>query len=445
MKKSLTILGPGDTLRNGSPGIVLMDDQWYAQDLFTKYHERLELAPGVEPFQKGSRLGFRLTRERREELDQLNVAQAHVLFYVSNDTHVKTCAPIARRCQSFTFVVPAVADSGATPALIREGLPFEVCNRSMEALNRAELAVVGNDWGFEERLFLQYCRRRDIPTVCLQESTNVDFGPHPYRMQWADYVFAQGPYSLKYLSRKLYFLTGNPRYDDFEPSPPPASPMVLINSNFMYGHGTQWARAWIEEVVETVKAQGLPFRISAHPRDCADLTGLENVVPSSAYTIRDQIQNATLLISRFSSLPYEALLLNRHAVYYNPFGEPERHLNEDNSGLIHKCYSRAELDTCLKSLVVEPPLSERNGDIHTAYSDFFTRVDGRSSQRVLRALGLIARFRERYPANDARKESYLKARNKMFFIKTLRPPVQRLPWARSLWQTVKKVSTPGKT
>ncbi|MCH7910797.1 MAG: hypothetical protein IIB38_14425 [Candidatus Hydrogenedentes bacterium] len=440
MKKSLTILGPGDTLRNGSPGIVLMDDQWYAQDLFTKYHERLELAPGIEPFQKGSRLGFQLTRERREELDQLNVAQAHVLFYVSNDTHVKTCAPIARRCQSFTFVVPAVADSGATPALIREGLPFEVCNRSMEVLDRAELAVVGNDWGFEERLFLQYCRRRDIPTVCLQESTNVDFGPHPYRMQWADYVFAQGPYSLKYLSRKLYFLTGNPRYDDFESSPPPASPMVLINSNFMYGHGTQWARAWIEEVVETVKAQGLPFRISAHPRDCANLTGLENVVPSSAYTIRDQIRNATLLISRFSSLPYEALLLNRHAVYYNPFGEPERHLNEDNSGLIHKCYSRAELDTCLKSLVVEPPLAENNGKVHAAYSDFFTRVDGLSSQRVLRALSLIARFRERYPADDARKESYLKARNKMLFIKTLRPPVQRLPWARSLWQTVKKVS-----
>ena len=127
VKKSLTILGPGDVLRNGSPGVVLMDDQWYAQDLFTKYHERLELAPGVEPFQKGSQLGFRLTQERREELDQLNVAQAHVLFYVSNDTHVKTCAPIARRCQSFTFIVPAVADSGAT-RMVKVGAPSRSLN-----------------------------------------------------------------------------------------------------------------------------------------------------------------------------------------------------------------------------------------------------------------------------------------------------------------------------
>ena len=60
----------------------------------------------------------------------------------------------------------------------------------------------------------------------------------------------------------------------------------------------------------------------------------------------------------------------------------------------------------------------------------------------MKAISVIAKYRERYPVRDARKESYLKARNKMILISTLRPPIKQIPWARSLWQVVKKAAKP---
>ncbi len=359
-----------------------------------------------------------------------------LLVYCSVDTHVKTLAPVIRRFKHYRILAPVLEDGGVRAALDREKLCWEDHSAAPGAFRWANVGICACDWGYEERWFVAQCRSLGAPTLCLQEGTNVDFGPYPYRMEYADAVCLQGAYALKYLDRDLAFLTGNPRYDTYESIPAPPRETVLINSNFLFNQGHDRGRAWVDEVIAAVNDLGLDYFISVHPRDSSDLSGLENVAPSGAYAVADQLRDCSMVVSRDSSLPYEALLCNRHAIYFNPFDERERYLNEDEYGLIRKTHARKELTNAIRGCArLKGPREDEEHS--TTLEAYFGPLDGEACHRVARAIATVALLDKDLLPRDARSDRAAVARMKTDFMRWARPRVKEYPRLRAAWRRVR--------
>ncbi len=438
MTNLLTLLAPGRPLPESGRTLVLVDGQWYAEDLFAKAAERVVAGAEVDVVERQGRSGFMLSPESQGALTRVDSCDARVLFFVSTDTEVKTLMPIAQKCSEPTFVVHSTTDRSAIEALNAVAVPFEIFRSFKLRSSGARLAVLTYDSGFENRAFVGACRLNGIRTVCLQEATNVDFEGPPYRMRWADIALVQGPHALQYLARDVCFLTGNPRFDEFQPLPPPDEPLVLINCNFIFGLAfLEWARPWTEHVIRACESLGLPYRITVHPRDETDLSGLEHVQPSGAYKVREQLAECSVLVSRDSSLPYEALRLNRRVVYYDPFGEKERCLREDNTGFIDKCTDANELAACIERAVKKPPPLDTPGQFDRANQFLFTSADGACQLRVIRALHAIVNYPDLYTVTDARKQAAPIIVINRFLHVTLRPKLRRITPLRRFWRALK--------
>lgn len=441
MTPLLTLIAPGHPLSERGRNVVILDDQWYAEDLFKKIGGGTEAGPGVEVVERGGQRGFMLSQSQRDALAAVTSCTATILFFVSTDTDVKTLMPVVQKCTEPRFIVHSTTDKSAVDALNDAGISFDTYRDFKQGQERADLGVLTNDSGFDRRAFIAGCRRKGIRTVCLQEAVNVDFeGPHK-RLRWADIALLQGPHALQYLKRDVCFLTGNPRFDDYKALPFPAKPLVLINCNFIFGFSyLERAREWLDHVIRAAEALDLPYRITVHPRDETDLRGLDHVQPSGPYRVHDQLAQCSVLVSRDSSLLYEALLLDRHSVYYDPFGEKERCLREDDTGLIKKCTAPEDLRTCLERASQEAPPQQNAERFERAERFLFTGRDGKCDLRVVRALDSIVRHPDVYAASDALEQSAVVVWLNHFLHVTLRPRIRRLSWLRALWRVGKRIN-----
>ncbi len=368
------------------------------------------------------------------ELDSLDVAltlDEHVLFFATDDTHVNTMLRIANHCPSHTFVVHATLDLHARSALDEAGVDYVIHTADMVEFAHADIALMGNDVGWEERLFILRCREKAIPTVSLQEATNVDFDGWPWRMQWVDVTFIQGVYALKRHSRQLMFLTGNPRFDDIQLNPLPEEPRVLINCNFTFGIGVDWGRAWVEQVIVVAKSLGLEYAVTVHPRDETDLSGIEHVLPSNAFKVHEQLAESSVLISRDSSLPYEAAMMGRNVIYYNSFNEPEYWLNNDDTGLIQQCYTPEDLKQVLSDTLQSAIRVEGK---EQALSAVFTGVDGLNHARVAQAIKILCQRGNDWKTSDARAHGYFHTWLQMHLQNVWRPRIRQIAPLRWIWK-----------
>lgn len=433
----IVIAGPGDPSAQGSRMVFLLDERWYADEFFAAHFDKVTPGASVECADRDGRKSYRLDGAARRHLADLRDRPVHVLFFASSDTHVKTFVPLARLCDAFSFVVRYSDDHSAIDALKTEGLPWEVHSRRMEAWAKADVAITGNDWGLEERLFVARARRRALPTVCLQESIIDIGGPQPM-MQCADYAMIQGPYTLRYLKRDCSFLVGNPRYDSIKPLPLPNKPKVFINCNFTFGIYEQAGRPWIEDVVTAARDIGLPYTISLHPRCYIDLGGIDHVEKSNVYVVHDQMRSSSIVVTRFSSLAHEALLMGRHVVYYNPHGEQMKYLNEDETGLLAKAYSREDLRKCMAPMLSSPPPIERVATAQAAFTNLFCSTDGRNHVRCVAALRAIAAHANRYPPSDYISASTLGLLGRVYFQTDLRHRLRKFPGVRLGWRVARR-------
>jgi hypothetical protein len=435
MVRTLTLLTPSDPAAAEGSNLVVLDDLPIPLAPLRRIFD--SVTSGSRFRSEGNGLGEVLRGSDAVRAESFTPPR--ILFFPSSDTHVKTFAPLIRRCRDPLVMVRRHVQHSEREALEQEGIAYEIHRTDASMFRDADVVLMGIDWGMEERVFIHHCRRHGLPVACLQESTNVDFDGPPHRMQWTDYALIQGTHALGYLDRQWNFLTGNPRFDAYASAPEPAGPRVLINCNFTFGLGVDWGRDWVDQVVDAATELSLPYAITVHPRDETDLSGLNNVLPSSAYKVGDQLSESTILVSRDSSLPYEALLMNRHAVYYNPFHEKERCLQEDDSGLIHKCDTPDDLRGLLTRLRTIPMPMDAVGDTEAAYRHLFTATDRQNYRRVLDALAIIAAHHAEAKPDDYRAEPYWKARWSMTLQQIIRPRLRRIPVARGLWRWGKRI------
>lgn len=251
----------------------------------------------------------------------------NIAFFLSSDTLVYLCKPVLERLFSNTqvnvyIIFPRFTEERARKTYI-ELFPSQLGNICTEyhAFDKGlDSLVCANDWGAEIQLLIWWARQRSIKTIAIQESV-VDLSLESNRYLYADVIFAQGEVSKGLMRRKSVIVTGNPRYEEISYSRS-TSEQALINCNFTYGVYEDARDSWIKDVTCSLMKESIGIRISKHPRDFSNLSGLEKyVVPSGAGVIHEQLKESAFLITRFSSLIHESILMGRPVIYYNPHGE----------------------------------------------------------------------------------------------------------------------------
>ena len=102
--------------------------------------------------------------------------------------------------------------------------------------------------------------------------------------------------------------------------------------------------------------------VSAHPAQRGRLIGL----PSAAKPFRHEITKAAVLVSRFSTVPFEAMARGVPFVYHNPHGERFPTFTEP-SGAFRVCKSVEDL-----ALALQEALAWR-GAYRSRCAEFFER------------------------------------------------------------------------
>ena len=236
-----------------------------------------------------------------------------IAFMPASDTLAKTFIPVIRKVseQATTFVyTPPITDEGADGALEAAGIKYRQFSLWRLIMDRPDILMVANDWSGEAKYAIALGRILGFKTVCLQESIIDLADPSIKRMQWADFVMLMGVNTVGQLSRERYFITGNPRYENLHFEPPvKGSERAFINCNFTYGIEEDQRFEWLTSAVNAFENNGIDYIISQHPRDRGDLSAFRNVIPSGAAIVHNQLKSSSLIISRFSSILHEGLLL----------------------------------------------------------------------------------------------------------------------------------------
>lgn len=140
---------------------------------------------------------------------------------------------------------------------------------------------------------------------------------NPYRT--AKHILCQGQNDFEALEGTTRTIVGSTRLERlwWAPSPEPPGPFAVINLNFTYGMLTEARELWLETAVAGCEMAGIPYVISLHPAEKARSPHPKATAVSASRLLR----HATVLISRFSTLPYEAMARGVPFIYHNPHGE----------------------------------------------------------------------------------------------------------------------------
>ena len=283
------------------------------------------------------------------------------LFVPSNDTHVHWMYPLAKVMEKSRFMVISEKNEKAEFYLDNLGEKFLVYKSGILEQVKPNVLVFGCDWGGYEQQIIKEAKILGIPTVCIQEGCLDFMDRRVNRMLHADYAFLQGPVMRKYIHKENnVFATGNPKYDSLYETPLPDKVTVMINSNFTYGIFEQARDQWVRNVAETCKCFGLDFFISQHPRDRGVFPSDYRVIKSDAFKLSRQLEKTSILVSRFSTVIYEAAAMGREVVYYNPHHEPFRIFAQDTTGGIRIANNRTELTKAIQSAVLNPGTNNEN-------------------------------------------------------------------------------------
>ena len=276
----------------------------------------------------------------------------HLLLTPCNDTHCNLFKSFQDKYSTlYAIPHPDNKNENALKALIEQNIEPVVVRYNQEASNEIihfapTVALCGNDWCTEFRTIKGILKNQNCIYAALQEGPQ-DWGTpingnNPNKYLNSDVLLAQGPSTLKYIQPKFFSITGTPKTDTIGVLNLPKKPKVLINCNFTYGNWEEDRDLWIHSAIDACKKSDLDYFISQHPRDKGSIDD-KNVIKSSAYSIREQMAQCSITISRFSLIPLESLSSGRHSIYFNPHGETPVTFNDDPTPGIFKCFDNESL------------------------------------------------------------------------------------------------------
>ncbi len=161
-----------------------------------------------------------------------------------------------------------------------------------------------------------------VPTFAKVEGAQ-DFGDAdtPYARaayRSADHILCQGQNDFDALDGSRY-IVGSSRLERLAHAPvlPVGEDHVVINLNFTYGVLEEERARWIESAVSACEQLRLPYTVAIHPAE----RRTRSVPHASTIPISRLLMRASTLVSRFSTVPFEAMARGIPFVYHNPHGE----------------------------------------------------------------------------------------------------------------------------
>ncbi len=171
----------------------------------------------------------------------------------------------------------------------------------------------------------------------------------PYRN--LDLVLCQGQFDAEALSDRETAIVGSSRLERLcwaPPTTPPDEPLALINLNFVYGVRTSDRRLWLETAIEGCDLAGIPYVVSVHPAEKSKLGPHMTRVSASSL-----LPHSSVLISRFSTMPLEAMAMGVPFIYHNPHGEMVKTFLKP-----HRSFATTDKPTKLRTAIIDL-ISER--------------------------------------------------------------------------------------
>ena len=269
------------------------------------------------------------------------------LFYLGSDTLVKHASGVIRellkRGEKVRVLTPFL-DVEKAESTLRNSYPdlYPLRTNITRVIKEKPTSFICcNDWAPEVKLIIWFMRKSKVPTISLQESV-VDLSVESDKYTYSDLVCVQGYVSSR-LVKNNTVITGNPRYSCKEYKKPKNN-CCLINSNFTYGIYEEEASSWIDDITSVLIELDIEYRISKHPRDNTNLSLYsDKIIESGADKVEEQINNSSIIITRFSSLIHESILLGRRVIYYNPFGEDMGYDFSPDDTVLSICKNKEDL------------------------------------------------------------------------------------------------------
>ncbi|MEM9035828.1 MAG: hypothetical protein AAGD18_14630 [Actinomycetota bacterium] len=182
--------------------------------------------------------------------------------------------------------------------------------------------VVMNDWGAATSSLVSAARAGGIPTIGwvegVQDFADIDTGRSRRAYRTVDHVMTLGSYDAGQLAGVPTTVVGSGRLRRlWDAEPAAGDDVVAVNCNFTYRVLEEHRRAWLRSVRSAGADAGVALQVSQHAADRA----LLDPRTRTSEPVGALLQRASVFVSRFSTVCYEALVRGVPLAYHNPHGE----------------------------------------------------------------------------------------------------------------------------
>jgi hypothetical protein len=221
----------------------------------------------------------------------------------------------------------------------------------------------------------------------VQDFTDVDTGRIRLPYLAADHVLVQGQNDIEALDRRNLHTVGNSNMEEAWNEGPGAAARngeVVINSNFTYGVLTEVRDDFLADAIAAILAVGLRPVISQHPAD-RPLPG-DFAQYRTNRSMSSMLPECEALVTRFSTVPFEAIAYGTPFVYFNPHHEKVPTFAAPDLSFEH-VHTQEELTGALRGAV-----ATRSGYREVAEPYFRAQVEMTETPSAVRAAQAIAQI-----------------------------------------------------
>jgi GT2 family glycosyltransferase len=279
--------------------------------------------PGLDDVRRLQPRPFRPGLNRELEA----IGRGAILFVPAAAYHVLEFGPVAELMAERGLRPLFMASKRRWPSLEHQLRRFDVpAIGGLEPgpwVSELGAVVTLNDWGELTRDLTVAAKEAGVPTFGkiegVQDFNDDDVGFERNAYQTVDHVLCQGANDVRVITNPSKPVVGGVRLEAIwngEPRPV-GSDLVVVNLNFTYGVLDEARDAWLQSVIEACRLAGRPYIVSAHPAEKARPAGALFSERPMAHLLTE----ASVLVSRFSTVPFEAMARGVPFVYHNPHGE----------------------------------------------------------------------------------------------------------------------------
>jgi len=298
---------------------------------------------------------------------------------------------LAARGHRVTFLVEEDAVEAIDPFLGTHPRILAAHEYDRFMLGSFDAFVAMNDWGDPSRAIYHLARVRNVPSIAkvegVQDFTDSDTGWIRLPYLAADHVLVQGNNDLAALDRKNLHVVGNANMEmawQAGSAGEPRNGEVVINSTFTYGVLTNERERFLTEAVAAIVEVGLQPVISQHPADGP--LSEANAKYRTARSMSSMLPLCEAVITRFSTVPFEAIAYGTPFVYFNPHFEKVPTFTTPDPAFEH-VHTQADLATALQTAVAERATYRDRAEPY-----FRAQIDMSDTPSAMRSAEAIARI-----------------------------------------------------